>query len=160
MEKITIEIPIVSVKSNEPYFEPYYAKEHYKEGVFLVNDGISHSFCVYDGDGCIWNMPCPVRLLQDGIEKEATEKERKRHEEILENINSRLAQLARLMNECKDKSDGVINNFVEVRDDLIDIIDEKFSRVPPTLGGVNVLDLAKGLAVIQKPELIKELNKQ
>lgn len=159
MEKITIEIPIISVGSNEPYFESEYAKKHYKEGVFLIDNGISQYLCVYDGVCCVWNMPCPVRLLQDGIEKEATEKERKRYEEILENINSHLAQLARLMNECKDKSDGVINNFVEVRDDLIDIIDEKFSRVPPTLGGVNVLDLAKGLAVIQKPELIKELNK-
>jgi hypothetical protein len=159
MEKITVEIPIISVKSNEPYFGNEYAKEHYKEGLFLVDDGIGQSLCVYDGVGCVWNMPCPVRLLQDGIEKEATEKERERHEEILENINNRLAQLARLVNECRDKCDGVINNFVEVRDDLIDTIDEKFSKMPQSSSGVDVLDLAKGLAVIQKPELIKELSK-
>jgi hypothetical protein len=53
----------------------------------------------------------------------------------------------------------VINNFVEVRDDLIDTIDERFSNVAKIGDGVSVLDVAKGFAIIQKPELIVELNK-
>jgi hypothetical protein len=63
MEKITIEIPIVSVKPNEAFFSTEYAKEHYKEGVFLVDDGIGQSLCVYDGVGCVWNIPCPASIL-------------------------------------------------------------------------------------------------
>lgn len=130
MEKITVEIPIISVKSNEPYFGTEYAKEHYKEGLFLVDDGIGQSLCVYDGVGCVWNMPCPVKLLQDGIEVEAAKKERERCADVLEGINDRL-----------------------------DVIEGKLSNVSKGGEGVNILDVARAVAVIQKPELIKELNK-
>lgn len=188
MERITIELPIIKVNVGDNYLGSDYAKEHYEEGLFLLDDGISQLICVHDGGGCVWNMPCPVRLVQDGIEAEAAKKERERCAGVLENINNRLSQIARLLGETKDevvksetrltdtiveqsarqitefnilcaKGDEVINNFVEVRDDLIDTIDEKFSGLPRSGDeGVSILDVARSFAVIQKPELIKELK--
>lgn len=46
-----------------------------------------------------------------------------------------------------------------MRDDLIDTIDERFSNLPKSDNGANVIDIAKAFAVISKPELIKELSK-
>lgn len=160
MEKITIELPIVRVNVGDNYLGSEYAKEHYEKGLFLTDDGISQLICVHDGNGCVWNMPCPVSLVQDGIEQESAKRERERCADVLEGIDKRLSLIARMVGECRDKCDGVINNFVEVRDDLIDTIDEKISGLPRSSGeGVNILDVAKSFAVIQKPELIKELNK-
>ena len=53
----------------------------------------------------------------------------------------------------------VIDSFAEVRDDMLDIIEDKLGRIPKSDNGANVLDVAKAFAVISKPELIKELNK-
>lgn len=188
MEKITIELPIVKVNVGDNYLSTEYAREHYTDGLLLIDDGISQLICVHDGNGCVWNMPCPVRLVQDGIEAVAAKNEREKCAEVLENINNRLSQIARLVGETKDevrksenrltdtivdqsarqitefnilsdKEDAVINNFVEMRDDLIDTIDEKFSGLPRSGEGMNILDVARAAAVIQKPELIKELGK-
>lgn len=160
MERITIDLPIVKVKVSDNYLGSDYAKEHYEAGLFLIDDGISQIFVVYDGVSSVWSLPCPTRLVQDVVGQENAKRERERCADVLEGINDRLSQIARMVGECRDKCDGVINNFVEVRDDLIDTIDEKFSGLPRSVSeGVNILDVARAAAVIQKPELIKELNK-
>lgn len=162
MEKITVEIPIISVKSNEPYFGAEYAKEHYKEGLFLVDDGIGQSLCVYDGVGYVWNMPFPVSLLQDGIEVEAAKKERERCADVLEGINDRLDVIEKLCNDTNSEmykqKESRVKGF-KALSERFDSIEGKLSNVSKGGEGVNILDVARAAAVIQKPELIKELNK-
>lgn len=146
MERITIDLPIIKVKVSDNYLGSDYAKEHYEEGLFLIDDGISQIFVVYDGVSSVWSLPCPTRLVQDVVGQENAKRERERCADVLEGINDRLSQIARMVGKC--------------RDDLIDTIDEKFSGLPRSVSeGVNILDVARAAAVIQKPELIKELNK-
>lgn len=178
MERVTIELPIIKVNVGDNYLGSEYAKEHYEEGLFLLDDGIGQTLVVHDGVGCIWSMPCPVRLVQEGIEVEAARKERERCADVLENINNRLSQIARLLGETKDEvvksenrlTDTIVeqsarqitefNILCDKGDGVIDAIDERFSGLPHSGGeGVNILDVARSFAVIQKPELIKELNK-
>lgn len=171
MEKITIELPIVKVNVGDNYLSTEYAREHYTDGLFLVDDGISQLICVHDGNGCVWNMPCPVRLVQDGIEAVAAKNEREKCAEVLENINNRLSQIARLVGETKEevvKSETRLMEVIveegEVRDREFDTLRDglealECSRRGGDMGGVNILDVAKSFAVIQKPELIKELGK-
>lgn len=162
MERITIELPIIKVNVGDSYLGSEYAKEHYEEGLFLVDDGISQLICVHDGNGCVWNMPCPVRLLQDGIEVEAAKRERERCADVLEGINERLDVIEKLCadtnSEMYKQKESRVRGF-KALSERFDSIEDKFSDVSKGSGGVSILDVARSFAVIQKPELIKELNK-
>ena len=68
---------------------------------------------------------------------------------ILGRFCDRLEQIARLTGECKDE---VVTRTTVIEDKIDDL-----GRCGGG-DGVNVLDLAKSFAVIQKPELIKELK--
>lgn len=159
MERITIDLPIVKVRVEDPWCGSDYGKEHYKEGLFVIDDGISRYFGMWDGLS-LWHCPIPHDLIDKFIVERAISNNDEVYHRDMEAIEERLDRIARMVGECRDKCDGVINNFVEVRDDLIDTIDEKFSGLPRNSGeGVNILDVARSFAIIQKPELIKELNK-
>ena len=158
MEKICIELPIVRIEPNRPIFASDFAKEHYENGLFIVDDGIMRHFVFYDGCG-VCNCPCPNDVIEKYIvEKTIMDLDAIYHRDM-EELEKRLDRIESKIRECRDKCDGVINNFVEVRDDLIDTIDERFSNMAKSGDGVSVLDVAKGFAIIQKPELIVELNK-
>lgn len=158
MERITIDLPIVKVGIEDPWCGCDYGKEHYERGLFVIDDGISRYFGMWDGLS-LWHCPMPHEAIDKYIVERAIGNNDEIYHRDMEAIEERLSRIARMVGECRDKCDGVINNFVEVRDDLIDTIDEKFSGLSRSGEGVNILDVAKSFAVIQKPELIKELNK-
>jgi hypothetical protein len=158
MERITIELPIVKVESGSPIWSSDFAKEHYEFGLFVVDDGIMRNLVFYDGCG-VCNCPCPNDVIEKYIVEKTTMELDAIYHRDMEELEKRLDRIESKIRECRDKCDGVINNFVEVRDDLIDTIDERFSNVAKIGDGVSVLDVAKGFAIIQKPELIVELNK-
>lgn len=159
MERITIELPIVKVRVEDPWCGCDYGKEHYEEGLFVIDDGISRHVAMWDGLS-LWNCPIPHDLIDKYIVERAISDNEEIYHRDMEAIEGHLSRIARMVGECRDKCDGVINNLVEVRDDLIDTIDERFSGLPHSCSeGVSILDVARSFAVIQKPELIKELNK-
>jgi hypothetical protein len=158
MERITIELPIVKVEANSPIWSNDFAKEHYEFGLFIVDDGIMRHLVFYDGCG-VSNCPCPNDVVEKYVVENTTMALDAIYHRDMEELEKRLDRIESKIRECRDKCDGVINNFVEVRDDLIDTIDERFSNMAKSGDGVSVLDVAKGFAIIQKPELIVELNK-
>lgn len=187
MERITIELPIVKVGPNNPIFGSEFASEHYKDGLMIVDDGMMRHIVYWDGS-CVYNCPCPHEVIEKHIVEKAVVDNDAIYYRYMETIEDRLSQIARLLDEVKvearksenrltdtiveqsarqvtefnilrDKGDAVIDNFAEVRDDMLDIIEDKLGRLPKSCDGANVLDVAKAFAVISKPELIKELNK-
>ena len=158
MERITIELPVVKVESGSPIWSSDFAKEHYENGLFIVDDGVMRNLVFYDGCG-VCNCPCPNDVIEKYIVEKTTMELDAIYHRDMEELEKRLDRIESKIRECRDKCDGVINNFVEVRDDLIDTIDERFSNMAKSGDGVSVLDVAKGFAIIQKPELIVELNK-
>lgn len=160
VKRLTLDLAVYEVSITDNWATLDYAKEHFEKGVFIVHDGINYQFCSWAGGSeYVYTVGIPSDVILGVMAKEIKKSTENALGEVLENINDRLSQIARLAGECRDKCDGVINNFVEVRDDLIDTIDEKFSGFSRGGDGVNILDVARAAAVIQKPELIKELNK-
>lgn len=160
VKRVVFDLAVYEVQLTDNWCAPDYAKEHFEKGVFIVHDGINFLFCAWGGDSeYVYTVGIPNDVILGVMAKEIKKGVESALGEVLEKINDRLSQIARLTGECRDKCDGVINNFVEVRDDLIDTIDEKFSGFSRGGEGVNILDVARAAAVIQKPELIKELNK-
>ena len=176
MGKITIELPIVKVEPNQPIWSQDFAKEHYEYGLMIVDDGVMRNFVFYDGT-CVFNIPFPHDIIDKYlVEKAIIDNEAIYHRDM-EAIEERLSVIEKLCNDSNselyrqkearvkglnalvDKCDAVIDNFAEVRDDMLDIIEDKLGRLPKSDSGANVLDVAKAFAVISKPELIKELNK-
>ena len=158
MERVTIDLPIVKVEPNQPIWCQDFAKEHYEYGLMIVDDGVMRNFVFYDG-ACVFNMPCPHDVIEKYLVEKAVIDNDAIYHRDMEAIEERLKRIEEKVVECKQKSDAVVDSFAEVRDDMLDIIEDKLGRLPKSGDGANVLDVAKAFAVISKPELIKELNK-
>lgn len=152
MKKIYLELPIVKVDPSSGWQSKEYAQEHFEKGMFLVDDGIAYHFVHYFEE---W--PTMILIPKEQIEDAFLEEARQSgiaevNGEIacdIDKIKDRVEQIARLVNETKDE---VVTRTTVIEDKIDDLGRSGGSD------GVNVLDLAKSYAVIQKPELIKELK--
>lgn len=164
MEKICLELPIFNVDRSQSWSSEEHAKEHEfpKDKPFIADDGVSYWFCVFDGRW-VNQLIMPKNLFEACLAKMA-------EESILGRVHDRLEQIARLTGECKDE---VVKSETRIMDELStqrDAEAHEFTLIMEGMkglheampknvvgGGVNILDVAKSYAVIQKPELIKEL---
>lgn len=143
MEKICLELPLCKVRDNEPWSGSAYIKDHFPKGCFIIATEYNYRFAWHDGNGYMNEMGIDMNLIQDAI----VESDRR---DVMKEIENRLQQIARLTGECKDE---VVTRTTVIEDKIDDL-----GRCGGG-GGVNILDVAKSYAVIQKPELIKELSK-
>lgn len=149
MEKICLELPLCKVRDDEPWAGSAYIKEHFPKGCFIIDDGYIYHFAWHDGNGYMNEMGLDRDLVQNAIVESARQAEFMKSFDIIEEIENRLQQIARLTGECKDE---VVTRTTVIEDKIDDL-----GRCGGG-GGVNILDVAKSYAVIQKPELIKELK--
>lgn len=174
MERITIELPVVKVNVNDNWYSCDYGKEHFEEGLFVIDDGINRHFGMWDGLS-LWNCPMPHGLIDKYIVERAISNNDEIYHRDLEAIEEHLKSISHtaitnskvldlLRNEISAHT-AIVN---EMWDGVVDDMKENHKEVMMKLGdmpmgvggeGVNILDVAKSFAVIQKPELIKELNK-
>lgn len=174
MERITIDLPIVKVNVTDNWSSCDYGKEHYEEGLFIIDDGIARIFAIWDGS-CLWSCGIPHDFIDKYIvERAISDNYEVYHRDIeafeasLESISNAITSngkvLESLGNEISahkaivnEKWDGVVDNMKENHKEVM----MKLGDMPKNIGceGLNILDVAKSFAVIQKPELIKELNK-
>ena len=175
MERVTIDLPIVRIEANSPLYSCDFAKEHYPTGLFITDDGVMRHFMSYDGI-YVNAIPCPHEVIEKFIVEKAIVDNDAIYHRDMEAIEERLSVIEKLcidsngelyrqketrvngLKALMDKCDAVIDNFADVRDDMLDIIEDKLGRIPKSSDGANVLDVAKAFAVISKPELIKELK--
>ena len=129
---------------------------------FIADDGACYLFCIFDGRW-VNQLVVPKDIFESHLAKMA-------EESILGRVYDRLEQIARLTGECKDE---VVRSETRIMDELSiqrDAEAHEFTLIMEGMkglheampknvvgGGVNILDVAKSYAVIQKPELIKEL---
>lgn len=165
MEKICLELPIISVDRSQNWGNEEYAKEHEfpKDKPFIADDGACYWFCIFDGRW-VNQLVVPKDIFESHLAKMA-------EESILGRVCDRLEQIARLTGECKDevvKSETRIMDELSIQRDaeaheftlIMEGMKGLHEAMPKNVvgGGVNILDVAKSYAVIQKPELIKELK--
>ena len=171
MEKICLELPFCKVRNDEPWAGSAYIKEHFPKGCFIIDDGYTYHFAWHDGNGYMNEMGLDRDLVQNAIVESARQAEFMKSFDIIEEIENRLQQIARLTGECKDevvKSDTRIMDKLSIQRDaeahefalIMEGMKGLHEAMPKNVvgGGANILDVAKSYAVIQKPELIKELK--
>lgn len=152
MKSIYLELPIVKVDPANNWQSKEYAAEHFEKGLFIADDGVLYHLVFHQSD---WpsTMPIPKEQIEAALVEEA------RQSGIAE-VNS---EIACDIDKIKDKLDKCLAWMDRVNDEVVSRtqgIEDKIDDLGRSGGsdGVNVLDLAKSFAVIQKPELIKELK--
>lgn len=148
MKRIYLELPIVKVDPSSGWQSKEYAQEHFEKGMFLVDDGIAYHFVHYFED---W--PTMILIPKEQIEDAFLEEARQ----------SGIAEVNGDIDDIKDKLDKCLAWMDRVNDEVVSRtqgIEDKIDDLGRSGGGggVNILDVAKSFAVIQKPELIKELK--
>lgn len=148
MKKIYLELPIVKVDHANNWQSKDYAAEHFEKGLFIADDGVMYHLVFYQGD---WPtmIPIPKEQIEAALVEEARQSGIAEVNGDIDKIKDRVEQIARLVNETKDE---VVTRTTVIEDKIDDL-----GRCGGG-GGVNILDVAKSYAVIQKPELIKELK--
>ena len=172
VKRLTFDLAVYEVQMTDNWASPDYAKEHFENGVFIVHDGVNYQFGSWAGGSeYVYTVGIPTDFILGVMAKEIKKSAENALGEVLENINNRLSQIARLTGECKDEVVKSETRLMEVIVEEGEVRDREFntlrdglealecSRGGGDMGGVNILDVAKSFAVIQKPELIKELNK-
>jgi hypothetical protein len=172
VKRLTFDLAVYEVSVTDNWCAPDYAKEHFEKGAFIIHDGMNYHFCAWNGGSeYVYAVAIPNDVILGVMAKEIKKSTENAFGEVLENINDRLSQIARLVGETKDevvKSETRLMDVIveegEVRDrefntlrDGLEVLE--CSRRGSDMGGVNILDVARAAAVIQKPELIKELSK-
>ena len=158
MEKICLELPLCRVRDDEPWASSDYINEHFPKGCFIIDDGYNYRFAWHNGQGYINEMGIDRDLVQGAIVENA-------RRDVMKEIENRLQQIARLVGETKDEVVRSETRVVDQMDSqsgdftlIMEAIKGLYDVIPKSCGGgVNILDVAKSYAVIQKPELIKEL---
>lgn len=172
MEKgtINLKLPLIKVSPEDHWRSVDFIKENYPKGCFIIDDGICYYFASHDGSGYLCDMLIERGFVIDAIVEDARFDEFKKSFDIIEEIENRLQQIARLAGECKDE---VVKSETRIMDELSiqrDVEAQEFNLIMEGMkglhdampknvvsGGVNILDVAKSYAVIQKPELIEKL---
>lgn len=148
MKKIYLELPIVKVDPANNWQSKDYAREHFEKGLFIADDGVLYHLVFYQDE---WPtmIPIPKEQIEAALVEEA------RQSGIAE-VNG---DIANDIDAIKDKLDKCLAWMDRVNDEVVSrtqAIEDKL--MSGSGGGVNILDVAKSYAVIQKPELIKELK--
>lgn len=170
-EVVNLKLPLVKVTDADPWHGTEYKRENFPTGCFIIDDGYNYHFAWHDGNGYCSEMGLNRDNVLEAIVEDARFDEFKKSFDIIEEIENRLQQIARLTGECKDE---VVKSETRIMDELSSQRDAEaheftlimegmkglHEAMPKNVvgGGVNILDVAKSYAVIQKPELIKELK--
>lgn len=148
MNNVFLELSIVKVDPANNWQSKEYAAEHFEKGLFIADDGVLYHLVSYQ-EGWPSTMPIPKDQIEAALVEEARQSGIAEVNGDIDAIKDRVEQIARLVNETKDE---VVTRTTVIEDKIDDLGRSGGGE------GVNVLDLAKSFAVIQKPELIKELK--
>lgn len=164
-ETINLKLPFIKVNDVDPWQGSEYAMENFPKGCFIVDDSHSYHFAWHDGRGYTNFMHIMKDYVVEALVEDARSDEFRKSFDIIEEIENRLQQIARLCGETKDE---VVKSEVRMSEKIdqqyaqlyveYSVLKEKVSDMPKGGSGIsNILDIAKAAAVIQKPELIEKL---
>ena len=169
VKRVVFDLAVYEVQMTDNWCAPDYAKEHFEKGVFIVHDGVNYLFCSWTGGSeYVYNVGIPSDVILGVMAKEIKEATENALSELLRGISSAITTNGKVLDLLRNEISAhtaVVNEMWDgVVDDMKDNHEEvmmKLGEMPKNVGGegVNILDVAKSFAVIQKPELIKELNK-
>lgn len=169
VKRLTFDLAVYEVSMTDNWASPDYAKEHFEKGAFIIHDGVNYQFCSWAGGSeYVYTVGIPTDFIFGVMAKEIKEATENALSELLLSMSNAIKSNRKVLDMLRDEIsahtavvnemwDGVVNDMKENHKEVM----MKLGDMPKNVGGegVNILDVAKSFAVIQKPELIKELNK-
>lgn len=169
VKRVVFDLAVYEAQVTDNWVTPDYAKEHFEKGVFIVHDGVNYLFCSWVGDGeYVYTVGIPNDVILGVMAKEIKKEAENALSELLLNISNAITTNGKVLDSLRNEISAHTAVVNEMWDGVVDGMKEnhkevmmKFGDMPKNVGGegVNILDVARAAAVIQKPELIKELNK-
>ena len=168
VNRITFDLAVYEVQVTDNWAAPDYAKEHFERGAFIVHDGVNYQFGSWAGGSeYVYTIGIPSDVILGAMAKEIKKSAENALSELLLSMSSAITANGKVLDLLRNEISAhtaVVNEMWDgVVDDMKDNHKEvmmKLGDMPKNVGGgVNILDVAKSYAVIQKPELIKELSK-
>lgn len=169
VKRLTFDLAVYEVSMTDNWAGLDYAKEHYEKGVFIVHDGISYQFCSWNGGSeYVYTVGIPNDVILGVMAKEIKKEAESAFSELLLSMSNAITSNRKVLDSLRSEINAHTAVVNEMWDGVVDDMKENHKEVMLKLGdmpkcvggeGVNILDVAKSFAVIQKPELIKELNK-
>lgn len=159
-KEITIKLPIIKVKQNADIYSFDWAKENTPEGMYIIDNGILRFLCFRHLDYAPNCMELPTDIYDYAITNEAKQSAL---EKILAVFDSRFNEIR----EISNKTQLAIDETSHLREESLVAIDKATTHILTALenakavgqsGAASPLEIAKALAVIQQPELIKEIR--
>lgn len=169
VKRLTFDLAVYEVRMTDNWASPDYAKEHFEKGVFIVHNGISYQLCSWAGGSeYVYTVGMPNDVLLGVMAKEIKTSAENSLSELLLSMSNAIKSNGKVLDSLRNEISAHTAVVNEMWDGVVDDMKENHKEVMMKLGdmpknvggeGVNILDVAKSFAVIQKPELIKELNK-
>ena len=169
IKRVVFDLAVYEVSMTDNWAGPDYAKEHFEKGAFIVHDGINYQFCSWSGGSeYVYAVGIPADVILGVMAKEIKKSAENALSELLLGMSSAITTNRKVLDMLRDEISAHTAVVNEMWDGVVDDMKENHKEVMMKLGdmpknvgveGVNILDVAKSYAVIQKPELIKELSK-
>lgn len=168
VKRLTFDLAVYEVSVTDNWCAPDYAKEHFEKGAFIVHDGINYHFCSWNGGNeYVYTVGIPNDVILGVMAKEIKKSTENALSELLLSMSSAITTNGKVLDMLRSEISAHTAVVNEMWDGVVDDMKDNHKEVMMKLGdmpkscggGVNILDVAKSYAVIQKPELIKELSK-
>ena len=168
VNRLTFDLAVYEVSMTDNWAGPDYAKEHFEKGVFIVHDGINYQFCSWNGGSeYVYAIGIPSDVILCVMAKEIKKSAENALSELLLSMSNAITTNRKVLDMLRDEIsahtavvnemwDGVVDDMKEYHKEVMMMLDDMPKGVCGE--GVNILDVARAAAVIQKPELIKELK--
>lgn len=168
-KRLTFDLAVYEVAVTDNWASPDYAREHFEKGVFIIHDGVCYQFCFWvGGSEYVYTVGIPTDVILGVMAKEIKKETENALSELLLSMSSAITTNGKVLDLLRNEVNAHTAVVNEMWDGVVDDIKDnhkevmmKLDNMPKNVGGegVNILDVAKSFAVIQKPELIKELSK-
>lgn len=169
VNRITFDLAVYEVQMTDNWAAPDYAKEHFENGVFIVHDGVNYQFGSWAGGSeYVYTVGIPTDFILGVMAKEIKKSVENSLSELLLSMSNAIKSNGKVLDSLRNDISAHTAVVNEMWDGVVDDMKENHKEVMMKLGdmpkgvgseGMNILDVARAAAVIQKPELIKELSK-
>lgn len=148
---VTFQVPIIKFRGDAAFPTQDEMRESYDPGLYVFDNGISYMLVHFDGS-YMYSIHIPREQMDKQIAFDAVRGERDLLAAVMDGYAENISNIGCQMFETINKLEILNDILVEVRN----IVNVKSASAG---SGVDILDVARSLAVIQRPELITELNK-
>ena len=169
VKRLTFDLAVYEVSVTDNWAAPDYAKEHFEKGTFIVHDGVNYMFCSWNGGSeDVYSVVIPNDVILGVMAKEIKREAESALSKLLLSMSNAITSNGKVLDSLRNEISAHTAVVNEMWDGVVDDMKDNHKEVMMKLGdmpkgvggeGVNILDVARAAAVIQKPELIKELGK-